>query len=103
MGKMPILSDADWLRLIRSAAAISSRVRLTQHARRRMLQREVTIREVMDVLSKGRMDEPPAPTVNPPGHWTVRLVSRVGIVVVLGLDPMDADIMLHVITVMREQ
>lgn len=103
MGKMTITSNADWLRLIRSAAARSSRMRLTRHARRRMLQRKVVIREVMDTVQRGRLYEPPAPAISPPGHWTVRLVGRGGVVVVLGLDPADTDVILHVITVMRER
>lgn len=100
---MPKHSNADWLRLIRSAAAVTSHVRLTRHARQRMQQRKVTVREVLNVLQKGGFDEPPAPAASPPGHWTARLVDMAGIAVVVGFDPEDTPIVLDVITVMRDR
>ncbi len=101
MGIISKRSDADWLRLIRSAAADSNHVRLTLHARRRMQQRRVSMREVLNVLRRGIFDEPPAPAVNPPGHWTARLADRGEIAVVVGFDPEDRPIVLNVITVTR--
>jgi len=94
-------SPDDWLRLIRGAAADSGRVRLTRHARERMAERGVLMREVLTVLRCGTFDEEPAPAANPPGHWTARLSNREGLVVVVGLDPAGEPVVLHVITVMK--
>lgn len=103
MGRIPRRSAADWLRLIRAAAADSSHVRLTAHARQRMQQRAVTMREVLNVLRRGGFEEPPAPGVRPPGHWTARLGDRSGVAVVIGLDPEGCPVVLDVVTVMRGQ
>lgn len=94
-------SAADWLRLIQSAAVDSSRVRLTVHARQRMWQRKVTLREVLNVLRRGHFDEQPTPSLKPPGHWTARLADRSGVAVVIGFDPGGHPIVLDVVTVMR--
>lgn len=101
MGKMPRRSAADWLRLIRAAAADSGHVRLTAHARQRMQQRDVTLREVLNVLRRGSFEEPPAPSLKPPGHWTARLADRSGVAVVIGFDPEGNPVVLDVVTVMR--
>lgn len=98
---MPSPSDADWLRLIQSAAADSAHVRLTVHARRRMHQRKVDMREVLNVLRRGAFEEAPAPSLKPPGHWTARLSDRSGVAVVIGFDPEGHPIVLDVVTVMR--
>ncbi len=98
---MPSPSAADWLRLIRSASADSAHVRLTVHARRRMHQRKVTLREVLNVLRRGAFEEAPAPSLKPPGHWTARLADRTGVAVVIGFDPEGRPIVLDVVTVMR--
>ena len=94
-------SVADWLRLIQSAAVDSSHVRLTVHARQRMRQRKVTLREVLNVLRRGHFDEQPTPSLKPPGHWTARLADRSGVAVVIGFDPGGHPIVLDVVTVMR--
>lgn len=87
--------------MIRDAAADSGRVRLTRHARDRMAERGVVMREVLSVLRRGRFDEEPAPAVNPPGHWTARLSNREGLAVVVGVDPDDEPVVLNVVTVMK--
>ncbi len=101
MVRMSRPSDADWLRLIRSAAADSAQVRLTAHARQRMHLRKVSLREVLNVLRRGNFDEAPAPSLKPPGHWTARLADRTGVAVVVGFDPEGHPVVLDVVTVMR--
>lgn len=93
-------SREDWLRLIRDAAADSRRVQLTKHARERMGERGVTFRQVLNVLRHGMIEEEPAPTINPPGYWSLRLTDRSGVAVVVGLDPDRGPVVLHVITTM---
>lgn len=107
MVRMSSPSDADWLRLIQSAAADSAQVRLTAHARermhlaQRMHLRKVSLREVLNVLWRGDFDEAPVPSLKPPGHWTARLADRTGVAVVVGFDPEGHPIVLDVVTVMR--
>jgi len=98
---MPRRSSDAWLRLIRAAAADSGRVRLTRHARERMGERGVTLREVLNVVRRGLFDEPPSPALTLPGHWQARLSDRSGVAVVIGFDPSGDPIILDVITVMR--
>lgn len=100
MGRIP-RTDADWLELIREAASDSGRVRLTRHARERMQKRQISMREVLNVVRRGVFDEAPAPAINPAGHWNARLVDRSGIGVAIGLDPAGDPVVLDIITVMR--
>ena len=102
MGKLvPQRSRNDWLRLIRAASADSGRVRLTRHARERMGERGVTLREVLNVVRRGLFDEPPSPALTPPGHWQARISDRSGVAVVIGFDPDGEPVILDVITVIR--
>lgn len=47
------------LRLIREIAADSSRVFLSAHARQRMRERHISVRQVFECLKRGQIAEPP--------------------------------------------
>ncbi|MGY4493512.1 DUF4258 domain-containing protein [Pseudomonas sp. TE3610] len=55
------------LRMIRQIALDSGRVVYTAHARQRMSEREITLPDVMECLSKGQITEGPA--IMPKGDW----------------------------------
>lgn len=65
------LSDASFLKRLRSIAKDSHRVYLTPHAKRRMAQRRVNLRQVLECLSKGRICEPAHLTIQ--GDWKATL------------------------------
>ncbi|MFP4616451.1 MAG: DUF4258 domain-containing protein [Thiohalospira sp.] len=86
---------------IQEAAAHSERVRLTRHARERMEEREIMMREVLDVLRRGTFAEPPAPSLKAPGHLEARMEGSGQVQVVIGFAPDGDPIVLNVITAMR--
>lgn len=49
----------DWVKEIREIAKNSEKVFLVQHAKERMLERNVTIQQVYDVLRQGKVAEEP--------------------------------------------
>ena len=65
------LSGPMALRLIREIAQDSSRVVITLHARKRMLQRRISRPQVLECLLKGQLAEGPALDIH--GNWTCTL------------------------------
>lgn len=65
------LSDASFLKRLRAIAKDSHRVYLTPHAKRRMVQRRVNLRQVLECLRKGRICEPAHLTIQ--GDWKATL------------------------------
>ena len=65
------LSDASFLKRLRAIAKDSHRVYLTPHAKRRMVQRRVNLRQVLECLRKGRICEPAHLTIH--GDWKATL------------------------------
>lgn len=61
------LSDAGFLKKLRAIAQESSHVILTTHARQRMKQRRINLRQVLECLRKGRIAEPAHLTIQ--GDW----------------------------------
>jgi hypothetical protein len=59
------------IQLIREAAQDTSRIRWSGHARKRMRKRQITTRQVLDVLDKGRIVEGPARGTT--GDWECTL------------------------------
>lgn len=102
IGKMPMPNNAEWLKLIREAAVDSGRVNITHHARQRMSERQVSLREVLNCLRTGTFSEPPVDSLKHPGHLECRICQRAGLCVVLGFDEQQRPLVLDVITVMRE-
>ena len=78
MGKILTLSieavtdDTSFIRCVRALSVDSGRVKLTQHARERMVQRQISIREVIETLRKGRLIEPAVTDVR--GEWVGRII-----------------------------
>lgn len=68
------LDDQSLRRLIREAAADTSRVWFVKHARQRMRERRITPAQVFDCLRRGNLTEPGF--VNPRGHWQCTLMRR---------------------------
>lgn len=66
-----LLSDASFLKRLRAIAKDSHRVYLTPHAKRRMAQRRVNLRQVLECLRKGRICEPAHLTIQ--GDWKATL------------------------------
>ncbi|MCR4303266.1 MAG: DUF4258 domain-containing protein [Gallionella sp.] len=65
------LSDASFLKRLRAIAKDSHRVYLTPHAKQRMAQRRVNLRQVLECLRKGRICEPAHLTIQ--GDWKATL------------------------------
>ena len=65
------LSDASFLKRLRAIAKDSHRVYLTPHAKRRMVQRRINLRQVLECLRKGRICEPAHLTIQ--GDWKATL------------------------------
>lgn len=61
------LSDAGFLRKLRGIVADSNRVVLTPHAKRRMSERRINLRQVLECLRRGRVVEPAHLTIH--GDW----------------------------------
>lgn len=60
-------SDAGFLKKLRAIAQNSARVVLTGHARKRMRQRRIGLRQVIECLRRGRIAEPAHLTIH--GDW----------------------------------
>lgn len=65
------MTPAAMLRRIRDLAAIDANVRLTAHARSRMAERGILIRQVLAVLRMGVIAE--GPSLNIRGNWQCTL------------------------------
>lgn len=65
------LSDVGFLRKLRSIAADSARVVLTTHAKARMRQRRINLKQVLHCLQKGHIVEPAHLTIH--GDWKATL------------------------------
>ncbi len=65
------LSDAGFLKKLRGIVQDSSRVVLTDHAKKRMRQRRINLRQVMECLKRGRIAEPAHLTIQ--GDWKATL------------------------------
>jgi hypothetical protein len=92
------------LRLIRDIAQDSSRVVVTVHARKRMLQRRISRPQVLECLLKGQLAEGPALDIH--GNWTCTLRWRhagdyIRIAAAIKQDPANGRKVI-VITVMHE-
>lgn len=92
------------LQVIKETIADSSRVFFSQHAKERMLERELTDRQVMRVLEHGRITEGPARAAK--GNWimTVEGISagdRISVPVALDHDDASGNYTI-IITVIRK-
>ena len=67
-------SDAGFLRQVRAISTDSHRVVLTKHAKQRMQQRGINLRQIMECLRKGRICEPAHLTIQ--GDWKATLEYR---------------------------
>ncbi len=65
------LSDAGFLKKLHVIAKDSHRVVLTGHAKQRMKQRRINLRQVLECLRKGRIHEPAHLTIQ--GDWKATL------------------------------
>ena len=65
------LSDAGFLKKLHAIAKDSNRVVLTNHAKQRMRQRRINLRQVLECLSKGRIYESAHLTIQ--GDWKATL------------------------------
>ena len=68
------LTDAGFLKKLRVIAKDSHRVVLTKHAKQRVQQRGINLRQIMECLRKGRICEPAHLTVQ--GDWKATLEYR---------------------------
>lgn len=87
------LSGQMALKIIRDAAADSSRVFLTHHANARMRERRITLTQVLRCLQKGRLSEGPAPDTMK-GGWkctVAHYTSGEKIGVAVGIESAQAD------------
>jgi len=65
------LTDAGFLKKLRAIAKDSQRVVLTKHARQRMRERRINLRQIMECLRKGFIHEPAHVTIH--GDWKATL------------------------------
>jgi hypothetical protein len=65
------LSDASFLKRLRGIAKDSSCIIVTGHAKKRMIQRQINLRQVIECLIKGRIVEPAHLTIQ--GDWKATL------------------------------
>ncbi len=61
------LSDAGFVKRLRSICQDTDRIVLTQHARQRMRQRRINMRQIVQCLRLGHIAEPAHPTIH--GDW----------------------------------
>jgi hypothetical protein len=61
------LSDAGFIRKLRAIVKDSHRVILTNHAKKRMRERRINQRQIMECLRQGRIYEPAHVTIH--GDW----------------------------------
>lgn len=99
---VPALNDANFLRRLRQVAADSSRVVVMGHARKRMIERKINLRQVLSCLQKGVVSEPAH--LSPHGGWKATVTHRCGgdqVSVVAALESQGSGDYCIVITVMR--
>lgn len=65
------LTDVSFLKKLRGVAKDSHRVILTKHAKQRMKQRRINLRQLLECLRKGRIYEPAHLTIQ--GDWKATL------------------------------
>jgi tRNA(His) 5'-end guanylyltransferase len=65
------LSDPAFLRRLRAIASDSGRVIVTRHAKQRMRERGINLRQIMDCLRRGRIVESAHVTIH--GDWKATL------------------------------
>ncbi len=68
------LNDAAFLKILRAIVKDSHLVVLTRHAKQRMRERRINLRQVMECLRKGRICEPAHVTIH--GDWMATLEHR---------------------------
>lgn len=68
------LNDANFLKRVRSVAGDTERIQLGPHARRRMRERRISLRQVIECLRRGRIDEPASVTLR--GDWKATLIHQ---------------------------
>ncbi|ADE13786.1 conserved hypothetical protein [Nitrosococcus halophilus Nc 4] len=81
------LSDKRAREIIREAVLDTSRIQWSKHARKRMRERRITTRQVLDVLSKGKIIE--GPVRGTTGDWECtleRFVAGDNVVVVVAIE-----------------
>lgn len=61
------MNDADALSILRGCVANDSRVFISPHAKERMLERNITLKQVLTCIEKGRITESPYRDVR--GDW----------------------------------
>jgi len=96
------LSDAGFLRKLRAIVVDSDRVILTNHAKQRMRQRRIGLRQVLECLRKGRIHEPAHLTVH--GDWKATLEHHVAgdvVKVAVAIERQQDGEMAVVVTVME--
>lgn len=65
------MTASAFAQLVRTLAADSGNVILLPHARKRMIERHITLPQIIDVLTGGRVSEPPALDIY--GNWKATL------------------------------
>ena len=65
------LNDANMLRIVRELAQKSENVFIKKHAKQRMVQRGITLMQVLECLRKGVIDEPAHLSIQ--GDWKCTL------------------------------
>ena len=86
----------------RLAEEDSSRIRLSLHARQRMRERGVTIRQILDVLRNKRSQVTEGPAVTAAGSWKFSLLGFSGgeaIELVLDMQGLEPDLSVLLVTV----
>ncbi len=74
--KRPNLNASSFARQVRLLAADSGNVIVLHHARLRMIERQITLPEIVEVLLGGRVTEPPALDLY--GNWKATMERTVG-------------------------
>lgn len=72
----PALNDANFLRRLRQVAQDSSKVVVLRHAKQRMVERKISLMQVMSCLQKGVVSEPAH--LSPAGGWKATVTYRCG-------------------------
>ena len=96
------LSDASFVKKLRAIAVDSHRVVLTDHAKQRMKQRRITLRQVLECLRRGRIDEPAHVTIH--GDWKATLEHQYAgdvVRVAVAIEKQDDGDLAVVVTVME--
>lgn len=96
------LNDANFLRRLRQVAEDSSKVVVMGHAKKRMIERKISLGQVLSCLQKGAVSEPAH--LSPHGGWKATVTHRCGgdsVSVVAALEDRGSGDYCIVITVMR--